>query len=1066
MIRLKRPIYKTLLALVAIVAVNYSGAAFAVGTWTTVNDATIEQGGTVYVRGVGYYADNTVVVTAPVAGDVRLIVASSTHVVDNADGTDESGYPYFTLSSVSDTTRIYFQYARARLNYTAQLQEFVEEVDDVDEDGIPDDIDTCPLDPENDVDGDGICAEEDLCPTDVTNSCVTITGQVFGGGASLAGSSVKVGASSNTVSTVSDAAGFFTIDVGQLELSNDNVGAFFPVEVKSTGFSTGNLKVVLVEGRFEYDVTVNLQQVSDTIATDDDLNAGVELVKGGQPIGSLMIPDAALPPGVTEVSGSITYLDPATDDILSTPGGDLLALPASADPNATPVALETYGMMEFDLVDQDGNQIHQLNGPAEVCMKAPVGLGAGDIVPLWYYDEDAGLWREEGEGTVVLRGGDLQICGAVEHFTWWNYDQPITTHSCFHFSIIDEASQQELTDFNWSAEGVTYSGSSPNRSCTNSIPESFNSLTVKVSTDVNNPEQIRVYSLISGSRFYLLSDGDGTYTLTTSQQDATVFDTPTVNGSCLSGTLTGQCMPLDYNDDGDGILPLSTDIDLPPVISFFTLDDYNLLLNESAGALATVTDPDGGDVSVSWDTQCSYGSSSANDESITPISDSGVSGSTFGATFTAPSSLSYVFESCRISVTATDTAGGTTTADRWLTVSGGFDYEISGIVYGTDGQPLVNAEIRYLNRCTSTPLELATQTDNEGAYNLIVDLGACQFPGGGGYIDLGELEVAYTYSSANWTRRMYLDQFSEFGQGQCSVDTLGNNRCEFDVHLPAVWGSISGSVYMSELADQLWSYSHYGFYGGAYGEDEREDFVFSVQSVQSYGPVALPLGSGNLSLLRETTPGSGSYGFVGATSIQVLSTDPELQDFADSFAVTAPMTITVFDDAGFSTPDLLLDIDIYSYFSLDSFSESGVTDASGALVVDTPLGRGGVFYSGGAADFTVRVGDQPLFLDINSPDECLVTGTAYDEFGQPFGNTQFQVQSYSGSSSAGVIDVVTDSVGGFSVLVPPGSFYASFDFFSGGDNVINHCRSVGGLPRAIRRDFQLNDFGFFSDSQG
>jgi hypothetical protein len=41
-------------------------------------------------------------------------------------------------------------------------------------------------------------------------------------------------------------------------------------------------------------------------------------------------------------------------------------------------------------------------------------------IPLWFFDEEAGVWQEEGEAT---RQGDKYI-GTVKHFTDWNADHP------------------------------------------------------------------------------------------------------------------------------------------------------------------------------------------------------------------------------------------------------------------------------------------------------------------------------------------------------------------------------------------------------------------------------------------------------------------------------------------------------------------------------------------------------------------------------------------------------------------------------------------------------------------
>ena len=291
---------------------------------------------------------------------------------------------------------------------------------DIDGDGICGDVDDCPADPDNDIDGDGICGDEDPCPDDPENTCdvedicpadnpqcVTIGGLVFGNGASLANALITIG--TNTVTTNTDLAGEFSANAGGGELSNDGVDDFFPIDIQADGFASGYTKVALREGVFDYDVEVHLQQVSDTITGDDDLNEGVQIDSGGEPVGALTIPTAALPAGVTEVTGEITYLDPATDDILSIPGGDLLAVPVGSDPNEdTPVTLESFGMMEFDLVDQNGQPISELAGEAEVCMRAPDGLSLGDVVPLWYFDEDTGPvdGRRRGRGSRSQRPAD------------------------------------------------------------------------------------------------------------------------------------------------------------------------------------------------------------------------------------------------------------------------------------------------------------------------------------------------------------------------------------------------------------------------------------------------------------------------------------------------------------------------------------------------------------------------------------------------------------------------------------------------------------------------------------
>ncbi|MGV2871896.1 LamG-like jellyroll fold domain-containing protein [Colwellia sp. E150_009] len=96
------------------------------GEWLTVNDATIEQGNRFYLRGTGYYTDNTIVMDgAEVTEQLRLVVTSSSFAVLNADGVNASGLPYFDLVDPNISTRIIFERARGAFSYTVQLEKFV-----------------------------------------------------------------------------------------------------------------------------------------------------------------------------------------------------------------------------------------------------------------------------------------------------------------------------------------------------------------------------------------------------------------------------------------------------------------------------------------------------------------------------------------------------------------------------------------------------------------------------------------------------------------------------------------------------------------------------------------------------------------------------------------------------------------------------------------------------------------------------------------------------------------------------------------------------------------------------
>ena len=97
------------------------------------------------------------------------------------------------------------------------------------------------------------------------------------------------------------------------------------------------------------------------------------------------------------------------------PGADLMAIANDGDT----VPLISYGMVNVEMSDEDGNPL-QLKDGCEAYLKypAPKEFTSHDTIPLWYFNEESGLWVEEGYST---RQGDEYV-GSVRHFTWWNCD--------------------------------------------------------------------------------------------------------------------------------------------------------------------------------------------------------------------------------------------------------------------------------------------------------------------------------------------------------------------------------------------------------------------------------------------------------------------------------------------------------------------------------------------------------------------------------------------------------------------------------------------------------------------
>jgi hypothetical protein len=115
------------------------------------------------------------------------------------------------------------------------------------------------------------------------------------------------------------------------------------------------------------------------------------------------------------VSVSAHYLDPADQNFSAYAPGDLKAVSA----NNQQGVLQSFGVVVVEMNDVSGNKLQLASGKtASITLpissalqnKAPVS------VPLWYFDDAKGAWKQEGAAT---KQGNNYI-GVVSHFTFWN----------------------------------------------------------------------------------------------------------------------------------------------------------------------------------------------------------------------------------------------------------------------------------------------------------------------------------------------------------------------------------------------------------------------------------------------------------------------------------------------------------------------------------------------------------------------------------------------------------------------------------------------------------------------
>lgn len=117
------------------------------------------------------------------------------------------------------------------------------------------------------------------------------------------------------------------------------------------------------------------------------------------------------------VNVAMSWIDPTASDLPARIVGDL----SGVDNQGKEVLLGTYGMLNVELLADNGDELQLKDGsPATLSFPVPAEIrgNAPSTIPLWSYNEDFGVWFEEGSATLQ---GEFYV-GDVAHFSAWNCD--------------------------------------------------------------------------------------------------------------------------------------------------------------------------------------------------------------------------------------------------------------------------------------------------------------------------------------------------------------------------------------------------------------------------------------------------------------------------------------------------------------------------------------------------------------------------------------------------------------------------------------------------------------------
>lgn len=192
-------------------------------------------------------------------------------------------------------------------------------------------------------------------------------------------------------------------------------------------------------------------------------DAGIGVMGANDGVRVSIPPNAVVDANGQPVSGNVQLtivpLDPSTSKVDFAPG------PFTGQPAAGGglVPFESLFMAEISLQDGSGNPLQLAPAAtAELAFRVPSNLvssvSVGDQVPAWFYDAPAGLWREEGAGTIQVTGSSIEWVVTVGHLSWWSADRPWTDTNCVRVTVTQPDGATPIAGATVRATGLSYSG--------------------------------------------------------------------------------------------------------------------------------------------------------------------------------------------------------------------------------------------------------------------------------------------------------------------------------------------------------------------------------------------------------------------------------------------------------------------------------------------------------------------------------------------------------------------------------------------------------------------------------
>jgi hypothetical protein len=153
------------------------------------------------------------------------------------------------------------------------------------------------------------------------------------------------------------------------------------------------------------------------------------------------------------VNVAVTPVNPAVDPALMP--GDFSGVVANG---VSPVPIESFGAMIIDVRDNAGTRYNLAAGKTST-IRIPVGTLSANppaTVPLWFFDETTGVWKQEGTASLQGTAPNQYYEGSVTHFSAWNADDILLR--TFVTGCVRDTNGQPVAGVTVRSSGIDYTG--------------------------------------------------------------------------------------------------------------------------------------------------------------------------------------------------------------------------------------------------------------------------------------------------------------------------------------------------------------------------------------------------------------------------------------------------------------------------------------------------------------------------------------------------------------------------------------------------------------------------------